>query len=1000
MHETFSLLESQLRFVGLLAAAALGSGGNRSIKVGRSPGLGEWISFLRSVGSQLHEVDTEPARLVETLVGDVLGKYDRGILAAPDKLRGVKALRDHVMHGGALPDDLVQSIRDQVDRLVERISDVIVAGLADAIVSSQATTSPGEYRLGFVCAGEEISLWPYMYAYRTTSDAEPQLLVFASFTKSKPTYQSFGNGREGALHPSGEVLLSALGSVIKSRPLDKQFSDYVRAVGNDIQGFVETDTEPNWVEEGDGFEYRWEKATAEGTERRWDQFRLGRGDIRLWQAENGGWVEYPRFLRALAHWSTVATRLRQGLVRIEDELDLEEQEALGWVPARVEIKAAELEVFELGGARLGRKEFSSLFESVDKDLESNRGETEVIFINGEAGIGKTRAMVHWAKKRAQDVEAGADLPLFLYVRSPGHVLESLDTVVAAAVTSTRNLTEEAVRALCRNGLMTLFIDGFDELLGGVGYKDAIASLRPWLIALGGRGVLVVSARSSYYLGQYRSSLNRAQLDNDLRVRHRIANVKRWDTEQVEDFLKEFNVPLNQVRKLSLPDRQLLGLPFFARAFAETYRKDPEIIKSGVSLRELLLDQYLTRESGKLNQGRDNSPPLLSRDEMHQLFEMLAEEMASNEQREAGVEDLEILAALVTNDDGLVTRPTLKERLTVLCGLAADPGEASNGSSRRFRFQHELFFDQFLAGAAARQLNDGQLGNFFDMLRASQWRAATVMGVVTEVAAETVADVLADYPADLNAALSAEQDTAANNLGSLWAAVIEATGMAHYKIRGAHFAEGLNLSSVNDVDLSLRDCELSSLTLPLSGRWTIRLTNSTIVELTAMAPNLDLQGLTNVQHKFLMQMITAGKYLESQTDILAELIKAGAKVADPLSTGEDSGQSIRVQAAERFLTRMENRGNNYVILRAGDLQPDDNDMRWNKWTREYGPAVWHSFTRGLLDTELATAERISAAGSPKERFKLNISIPILLGRDPAPDERKAAVAAFWARMRSK
>ena len=633
LHEAFSLLESELRFVALLAAATARSGGKQSTKVGRSPGLGEWISFLRNAGSGLHEVGTDPARLVKLLVDDVLAKYDRVIQAAPSKLRDVKALRNHVMHGGALPDDSVRRIRDQVDRLVERISDVIVTHLSDVASFFQATSSPGEYRLGFAWAGQEISLWPYMYAHRATSDAEAQLLVFASFTKAHPTYLSFGGGLEGACHASSEVLLSALGSAVKPRPSDNRYMDFVSAVRDDIQGFIETDTDPLWVEEGDGFEYRWEKATAEGTESRWDQFRIGRGDVRLWQAEDGTWVEYPRFLRALAHWRTVATRLRQGLVRIEEALDQEEREALGWEPARVEIRPAELDVFDLGGARLSRKEeFSSLFESVDKDLESNRGETEVIFINGEAGIGKTRAMVHWAKKRAQDVEDGADLPLFLYVRSTGHVLESLDTVVAAAVTSTRNLTEEAVRALCRNGLMTLLIDGFDELLGGVGYRDAIASLRPWLIALGGRGVLVVSARSSYYLGQYRASLNRAQLDNDLRVRHRIANVKRWDRAQVDDFLREFNVPLSQVRALSQPDRQLLGLPFFARAFAETYRKDPEVIKTGVSLRQLLLDQYLTRESGKLNQGQDNSPPLLNRDEMRQLFEMLAEEMASNEQR--------------------------------------------------------------------------------------------------------------------------------------------------------------------------------------------------------------------------------------------------------------------------------------------------------------------------------------------------------------------------------
>jgi hypothetical protein len=116
--------------------------------------------------------------------------------------------------------------------------------------------------------------------------------------------------------------------------------------------------------------------------------------------------------------------------------------------------------------------------------------------------------------------------------------------------------------------------------------------------------------------------------------------------------------------------------------------------------------------------------------------------------------------------------------------------------------------------------------------------------------------------------------------------------------------------------------------------------------------------------------------------------------------ETSEQSIKTQAAERFLTRMENRGSNYVVLRADDLQPDQDGGAWAHWTQEYGASVWHAFSRGLLDAELATAEPFPAAGPPKKRFRLKVSIPILLGREPAPESIKAAVDEFWAKMRSK
>jgi hypothetical protein len=995
MQESFSLLEGKVRFVALLAAAAARSAGLSPTRIGRSPGLGMWISFLRSIQPDLDQAGTKPAQRVGTMIGEILEQYDRGIPAAPTGLRGVKVLRDHVTHGGALPDASAPKIRGQVNQLVKRISGAVTTGLADAKVAFQPADSRYEQvRLSW--AGDEIRLWPYMYAYQAVPDGQPHMYVFASFMKASPTYMCFGNGDHVRQHPSDEILLAALREVVKPVSHDDQFETFVNAVQDDIQGFIESDIEPICRVEYNGFEYHWEKATSEGTEHRLDQFRLGPADVREWRSDDGSWVTYPVFLQTLAHWRTVATRLRQGLDQIEETLDLEERDSLGWEPVHADIRPAEVEVYDFDGGHRESWEFSSLFDSVDKDLQVNRGATQVIFINGEAGIGKTRAMVHAARRRAREVEAGADLPLFLYVRSTGHVLESLDTVVAAAVTSTRNLTEEAVRALCRNGLMTLFIDGFDELLGGVGYRDAIASLRPWLIALGGRGVLVVSARSSYYLGQYRSSLKRAQLDDDLNVLHRIADVKRWDKKQVLDFMADFSVPPERLDALSAPDRKLLGLPFFARAFAEMYRKDPDGMIVGVPLTERLLEEYLKRETAKLSTGLESSTQLLDHNEMRQLFELLAEAMASNEEREAGVEELEFLAAVVTDDEDLATRPRLRDRLTVLCGLAADTSETGR---RRFRFQHELFFDQFLAGAAARLLSRGKVDQFFTMLRASQWRAATVMGVVTQADAENVADVLANYPSDPKSPVGAE--TAATNLGSLWAAIIEVTHQARRAISDAHFTEVLDLSSLSDVDLSMKDCQLSSLTLPTgTTTWRVALTRSTVAELTAMAPNLDLRGLTGIQHRGLLRMITAKKYLDRPTEIADELVKAGAAVIDKPQASDASGQSIQAQAAEWFLTRMDSNGANFVVLRADNLQPDANDPGRTHWTQDYGASAWSAFTHGLIDMGLASADPFPASGTPKKKFRLKAPIHVLLYREPAQEATEAAVERFWAKMRSK
>src|SRR5690606_788660 len=172
------------------------------------------------------------------------------------------------------------------------------------------------------------------------------------------------------------------------------------------------------------------------------------------------------------------------------------------------------------------------------------------FVSGEAGIGKTRALISTALNRARLVEAeeAGDAPplrhpLFLYVRSTGQVLNSLTTVVNDAVTTTRNLNEKSVQTLCRNGLIALLVDGFDELLGGVGYDDALGSLRPWIEALGGRGVIVVSARSSYYLNQYRSSL---KLNQNLAVEHRVAEFQRWSDPQIKEFVEAHGLEVDHL----------------------------------------------------------------------------------------------------------------------------------------------------------------------------------------------------------------------------------------------------------------------------------------------------------------------------------------------------------------------------------------------------------------------------------------------------------------------
>lgn len=986
VYELVIRIEASARFISLIAAAVLQANGESAAKLGRSPGLGEWIGYLRRAVIQLRTIETASARSVAELVNEALIGFDQGVRAGPPDLRAIKPLRDHLLHGGTLPASEGDAVRAALTRVTQLISDSICRTLDESTLTMDAQNGLTDHHMMLSWAPREpVPLWPFVFA-RLHAPNEVVIYAFASYARELPTYLVIDPaGGRWQTKPTDEALRAALSSaLVASRP-DQKFEVFANDVQRDLAGFSEAESEPLRQDDDGGFEYIWERATSEGAEPRRDRFRLGDSDAREWHSLNRRWVTYTSYLRSLANWQIVGMRLRQELARIENDIDREERASLGWKLTGIATQPATLDVRAIDSQTPEERQFEDLFQSVDEALGSNRGSTSVVFINGEAGIGKTRAMLQAARKRASEVENGKELPLFLYVRSAGHVLESLDTVVAAAVSTTRNLTQEAVRALCRNGQMTLLIDGFDELLGGVGYTDAISSLRPWLRSLGGRGVLVLSARSSYYLDRYRASLQRAQLDPELTVSHQIADVRRWTPPQVATFLEACGVDSAEVEALGEADRKLLGLPFFARAFAEMSRAGR---KPGDSLTEQLLNSYLEREARKLAVDEMASNALLDRVELRELFHLLAEEMASKEEREASVEELEFLAAVVTDDETLQTRPHLKQRLSVLCGLASG-GEAT---SRRFRFQHEIFFDEFLAGAVVRHVRASDTAAFARMLRASQWRMATAKSAVAQLGSEKVVALLEGHT---GAAYTGQEAAPieAINLGAMWTAVVNATDSGSFTIIGSRFTDELDLSTALGVQATLRDCRLSSLRLPGGSQWQITLVNTLVRELAIEGDSL--RGLIGVRHLEIARMTTATSYHDRSAEILKQLTKLGADVADR-PTENEAVTPRAAEAARWFLNRMDSYGEFKVVLRKKDLQPAEGNESKQRWATEYGPDVWKAFMRALMDNSLAQTEKFDSQGEAKVRMRLQATTQALLGLEASPD-RADAIANFWQHL---
>ncbi|MFJ8436259.1 NACHT domain-containing protein [Kitasatospora sp. NPDC094019] len=982
VQESFSALDFEVRFLALLAASTLRATGLPMPPIGRSPGLGEWISLLRDLRSRLDGAEAGgTASRVRHAVTSALARYDEGIPGAPSGLRATKQLRDHVSHGGAIPPGLSHT----VDALVRAISDIVAACLADATVSL-TDTGDTELRPAFVWPDTEVGLWPFLYV--TTDDSWH---VFSRFVGDDPSFLAFGTPGYRSTLSAGPIPTS-LNQLLKPRHQSDSQDPFRRNAERDLRAFADLIAPPpEYFDHGQGFGYEWGKSTSGGTEHRRDYFRHG-PDGPQWRDENA-WVPYRDYLRRLANWPVVAGRLSRTLDQIERRITEEESEQLGWKPQIAAQREAHVKVTDYDGTNAQQQRFAELIDGVDDDLGVEKGTTQVVFINGEAGIGKTRAMVKAARDRAREVEqnegnATGNLPLFLYVRSTGRVLDGLDAAVNDAVIRTENLNEERVKTLCRNGLVALLIDGFDELLGGAAYSDALDSLKDWLNALGGRGVLVVSARSSYYVNQYRSSVQRAKKQGAA-VRHRVAEVLRWTPDQIRSFLDDYGVPATRFQNLSPADKELLGLPFFTRAFAEMCRAGDYDQESGTvtSFTERLLDHYILREERKLTPTSGNAAGLLDRGELRRTFEYVAEIMAESHEREVDSDELEMAATIaldLADVEELDNREGLRDRLQVLCGLAA--GATSNGPTR-FRFQHELFFDYFLAGIVTRHLDERRLAAFQRLLSRSEWRTATVNAVAAAVDPTCIVEALTDFPPKATRQDDGFHDSVlATNLGSLWSALIRHTReIPSTPILGATFTDPLDLTDVKADSAKLVDCQMEKLILPETDGWRIKLDGTHVKKITTGVGRTDLTGLSGVVHKEVVELyLRPDRYWSRRQEILEALLTCEAAVVDAPapSNGTDS---VLAEASRHYLRHLMEHAQSTLILK-DDHQPEDHRL---KWTQEY-EGEWKRFISALRDSDLARLENLAAKGSKKVRLRLNLGAALIL--DESSEEPR--IRAFW------
>lgn len=321
-------------------------------------------------------------------------------------------------------------------------------------------------------------------------------------------------------------------------------------------------------------------------------------------------------------------------------------------------------------------------------LNSPNGKVRVVLLDGQAGVGKTSLIRRLLIKRAH----GINVPPIIHVESLGSRLFGLNHLLAASLDSLRaKFTFDQVPALVRNGLIQIAIDGFDELADSEGYADAWSALSDFISDIGGGGSIILAGRDTFFDQQ---AFNERLADTRQNIELVGARLSPISPGNARSYLKEngwgvgelnSNVGLELLKEGSYVLR-----PFFLKTLAEEEIKSWNVLSENITIRNLLVDRFLIRESGLISK-KTSLSLTKAKSLLSTVFSEIALELAASETDTVDTTFIELMVDTVFS--GSITNHELG-RLTYKAGSIAllEPDEGRRGYRR---FPHTEISNFFL-----------------------------------------------------------------------------------------------------------------------------------------------------------------------------------------------------------------------------------------------------------------------------------------------------------------
>ena len=329
----------------------------------------------------------------------------------------------------------------------------------------------------------------------------------------------------------------------------------------------------------------------------------------------------------------------------------------------------------------------------------------VTLVNGPAGIGKTSLIRSLAYRRAHSYRR-SQRPLILHVESRGRVLQNLTDLMAFSLQTLRlSVTYDQIPALVRNGLVSLAIDGFDELGDPSGYDLAWAQVNDLISSSRGCGNIVLAGRETFIrkerievaLTAFDQSFDRLQVFTLCALQPGLA--KTW--------LRSAGWPDNLLESDAVSplfeDGSYALRPFFlselAREGVATQIEQGRI----TDLLSFLINAMSDRETKKFGREIEAATSKLERVSfINRLMEEVARDVAENQSDSIPNETLAWLAEVVASE---IVQANLAGILRNRAGVVAFLTDDDRRGYRRF--VHEQVSNFFLSKVTIRAISENE-----------------------------------------------------------------------------------------------------------------------------------------------------------------------------------------------------------------------------------------------------------------------------------------------------